>query len=364
MGLLSTEVEVNLCSRNIKRYENLGYEIPRRIDKYGKLTVRQNTKIIVKVKDLPQGSNVVVDVICDNCNKIYRLSYYDYNKTLHDGKHYCCHCSSKVLISGEKHYLWDFSKTEEERILGRRTVGGYTDFIKSVLQRDKYVCHRCNCTNSHLNVHHLNSYDWYIDGRTDVKNAVTLCDKCHKNFHLLYGRGNNTKEQFEEWMGRSLEALKDYNGELNTARKVYCVENGTVYNGIYEFCKLNKITNTGYAYLICNSNPYIKNAKQKAVAKSIHGLHILWYDEYIGMTKEDIDNYLKYVQQNNSSIKIICVNDQKIFNSKSEAAKFYKVCEKDIRNCCKGIKEYHKKRDGTLLTWKYYEDYLAETEEN
>lgn len=360
MGLLSTEVEVCLCSRNIKRYEGLGYEIPRSINKYGKLTVKQNTKIMVKVDDLPCGSNVIVDVICDNCNKVYQLSYYNYNKTLHDGKSYCINCAPKVFISGENHYLWDCNKTEQERILGRRTLDGYTDFIKNVLERDKYTCLRCNCTGSNLNVHHLNGYDWFVDGRLDTKNAVTLCDKCHKNFHLLYGKGNNTKEQFEEWMGFALEDLKDCNGNINTARKVYCVEDNTIYNGIYDFCNKNNIKNTFYAYMVCNNNPYASNKKHKVIAKSVHGLHILWYDEYVNMSKYDINKYLEYVKQNDSCIKVLCVNDQKVFNSISEASKFYKVSSRDIKNCCEGIKKYHKKKDGTILTWQYCNDYLKD----
>lgn len=360
MGLLSKEVEITLCSKTIKWYENLGYEIPRRINKYGKLSVEQNTKIFVQVQDLPLGSNVIVDVLCDNCGKTYPLSYYNYHRTLHDGKSYCINCAAKVLISGEKHYLWDYSKTEAERVLGRRTLNGYTDFIKRVLQRDNYTCLRCNCTSSNLNVHHLNGYDWFIDGRTDVKNAVTLCNKCHKNFHLLYGRGNNTKEQFEEWMDISFDILKDYDGKLNTARQVYCIENCVVYNGIYEFCKANQIPNIGYAYLVCDNNPCNINVKQKAIAKSIHGLHILWYDEYINMTKDDMNRYLEYIRQNNSSIQVVCLNDKRIFSSKIKASRFYKVCERDIRKCCEGIKEYHRKKDGTLLTWMYYDDYLKQ----
>ena len=68
-------------------------------------------------------------------------------------------------------------------------------------ERDNYTCQCCGCTESNsFNAHHLNSYDWCIDGRTNVDNGVTICKKCHKNFHKLFGYGNNTKEQYEEFL--------------------------------------------------------------------------------------------------------------------------------------------------------------------
>lgn len=353
MGLLSTEVEVALYSRNIKRFESLGYDIPRHVNKYGNLTIKPNTKILVNVKDLSHGSNVLVDVKCDNCNKEYKLSYYDYNKSLHDGRNYCNQCACKVLNSGENHYLWDKQKTEEERAFGRRTIDGYTDFIKSVLMRDKYTCQCCKKKDVVLNVHHLNSYDWFIDGRTDVKNGITLCEKCHKNFHLLYGRGNNTKEQFEEWSG-IVCSMNDFDGELDIARKVYCIENDTVYSDISEFCEINKIKSVAYAYMVCNHEIY--DAKTtKFMPKSVHGLHILWYDKFINMTKDEIDLYLIH-NKGNPRRQVICLNDQKIFSSISEAARFYKVDRKSIVECCNNVKSNHKRNDGVLLSWQYYSD--------
>ena len=53
--LLTKEVEVNLISQNIPYYEKLGYTIPRRKNKYGRLGVPLGTKLMVNIKDLPLG---------------------------------------------------------------------------------------------------------------------------------------------------------------------------------------------------------------------------------------------------------------------------------------------------------------------
>ena len=70
----------------------------------------------------------------------------------------------------------------------------------NVFKRDNYTC-RCCGKDTHNNVsHHLDGYNWCIEKRLDVDNGVTLCESCHKEFHSIYGYGNNTKEQFEEWI--------------------------------------------------------------------------------------------------------------------------------------------------------------------
>lgn len=95
--LIYDEIEVLLNGNNIKHYESLGYEIPRRKDKYRRYTVPIGTKIKVKLKHLPENSNVKIEFLCDYCfekgiNKIIKESYQVYmtNKSKDTIKKDCC----------------------------------------------------------------------------------------------------------------------------------------------------------------------------------------------------------------------------------------------------------------------------------
>lgn len=105
---------------------------------------------------------------------------------------------------GENHYRWKPELTEEDRLrnMSRTTDPKYINWRKNVLSRDEYKCAICNCKSTRKNplrVHHLNSWSDYIDDRYNEDNGITLCEEHHKEFHILYGYGNNTKEQFFEY---------------------------------------------------------------------------------------------------------------------------------------------------------------------
>lgn len=99
---------------------------------------------------------------------------------------------------GKKHWKYNFNKTDEERILNRR-YPEYIKWRKSVFERDDYTCFTCGQVGGILNAHHLDGYDKFIKLRTELSNGVTLCELCHDEFHNQYGRGNNTRKQFEEY---------------------------------------------------------------------------------------------------------------------------------------------------------------------
>lgn len=97
-------------------------------------------------------------------------------------------------------YNPDLTDSERERL---RLYEGYGVWRKQVYERDKYTCQCCGSRKGGtLNAHHLDGYNWCEEKRTDVNNGVTLCETCHKKFHMKYGIKRNTKEQFTTYKSR------------------------------------------------------------------------------------------------------------------------------------------------------------------
>lgn len=366
MGLLTKEVEVILNGKNIKYFEDLGYVIPRIKNKYGKIVTPRGSKICVKVDDLLKYSKTKIRVECDVCHVIHSTSYSNYFNHNYDGKTYCNCCAKKLFTSRENHPNWNSDLTDEERKICRN-YPEYKDFIKRVLLRDNYTC---QCCGQHADsVHHLYGYSFYSQYRTDDKFSIALCNECHNGFHAWhyknYGwneKGKNTKEQFEEWTGMKNILLEKYNGEIPIARKVYCLEEDKIYYSAEAFASAKDIDRI--------STRRILNRQRKSKKISVH---ILWYDEYLKMSKKEIQDYIKWCDTPTINLgytghispnrkKTICLTTMEIFNSITQAGKKYNL--QDIKGCCKGrYKYYGKLSDGTKLQWKYLEDYLEENKD-
>ena len=76
---------------------------------------------------------------------------------------------------------------------------------KEVYDKDGFECVRCGKHGGELNAHHLEAYDTCVEKRFEVSNGVTLCPRCHKEFHSRYGFGGNTRNQFLEWLQGNTE---------------------------------------------------------------------------------------------------------------------------------------------------------------
>ena len=80
------------------------------------------------------------------------------------------------------------------------------DWSKKVISKFDNTCIKCGRHfDKGLNAHHLNSKDWDKGNMYNVDNGVPLCNECHQDYHMLYGYGNNTEEQFLEWYNEYLD---------------------------------------------------------------------------------------------------------------------------------------------------------------
>ena len=100
---------------------------------------------------------------------------------------------------GENHPAYNPNLTDEKRKLNesRQSDKEWYACVKRVKERDNNTCQCCGHTQEkYMVAHHKNGWDNFEEQRYDDNNVVTLCPTCHKEFHHIYGYGNNTEEQY------------------------------------------------------------------------------------------------------------------------------------------------------------------------
>ena len=76
-----------------------------------------------------------------------------------------------------------------------RTSLEYKKWHRSVLMKDKFTCQKTKKKGGKLTAHHIQNFSHFPEIRFDVTNGITFSEDSHKEFHRIYGRKNNIKEQ-------------------------------------------------------------------------------------------------------------------------------------------------------------------------
>lgn len=118
------------------------------------------------------------------------------------GKHWKLSKETRKKMSksnkGEKSYLWkDGISPINERI---RQGIDFRLWRESVFARDNWTCQKCGVRGGRLHPHHIQNFAQWPELRFAIDNGITFCEKCHWEFHKIYGKENNTKEQVEEFL--------------------------------------------------------------------------------------------------------------------------------------------------------------------
>lgn len=195
-------VTIKWSGKNKKFYEPLGY-----------VWTGFNTEFEVKIEHLNKFSPALVTMTCEQCLNERVLKFKNYN-------HICLSCtignsnrkkyeneefknkkaehmrSINIGKFGPLNRNWNHSLSELER--RKRKSGDTKTWSKKIRNIFNNKCFLCDSMEK-LNAHHLMNYKDYPELRYDINNGVCLCQKCHKEFHSMYGIRNNTKDQFEEF---------------------------------------------------------------------------------------------------------------------------------------------------------------------
>ncbi len=162
-------------------------------ERFGRLVVLSYSRI-------DKGRGAHWNVLCDCGSEIVVRG-----TSLREGNTKSCGCLRREMLCermknkvGKLHPMWNKNKTDEERHAQRKYYE-YREWRKGVFARDMHTCQKCDDIGGELNAHHKEGYANNEEVRTELSNGVTLSVKCHQKFHLAYGYGDNTREQYSEW---------------------------------------------------------------------------------------------------------------------------------------------------------------------
>ena len=185
------KVKCCICGKEIETLESRGNSRKCRV-----CSNECKRKFLSKIK-----SKEKVELQCPICNKYFEVYPYRIKSQLT----ICCSrsCATKLQEKDKRnHPNYNENLTDEERIK-RRKIKENVIWRNEIFKRDNFTCYKCHQYGGKLEAHHLNGYNWDKENRFNIDNGITLCYKCHKEFHKIYGNGNNTKEQFLEYVNQS-----------------------------------------------------------------------------------------------------------------------------------------------------------------
>lgn len=124
---------------------------------------------------------------CITCRK--EIGYNSW----HYGTQLCKSCSMKKAKKdswkGKNNPKYIDNRTPKNHKI--RTSSNYYQWRNKIFIKDNYICQNCGQYGEQLNAHHIEAFFVSPKLRFNINNGITLCEKCHKCFHNLYGKITN-----------------------------------------------------------------------------------------------------------------------------------------------------------------------------
>ncbi len=105
-------------------------------------------------------------------------------------------CGCLKHRSGSENPNWNPNLSDEWRAIqrSRRYLPENRIFVESVLKRDNFKCQACFIENEKLHVHHKDAWSINVQRHFDLQNGITLCKRCHRKLHSLFGLKTNEQQ--------------------------------------------------------------------------------------------------------------------------------------------------------------------------
>lgn len=73
---------------------------------------------------------------------------------------------------------------------------------EAVFSRDNWTCQKTGIKGGKLHSHHIKNFAQYPELRFAIDNGITLSKEAHNEFHKIYGKKNNNREQLNEFLNK------------------------------------------------------------------------------------------------------------------------------------------------------------------
>ena len=336
-----------------KTYLGSGKLLKEAIKKYGKENFERDIVAIAYTKEELDELEIqfIRNYNANDRNKFYNITeggeggkglYGELNGMY--GKHLSEERKKKLSLinSGENNYFYGKHHTEETRKKISEINKGRCIGDKSVLSKKVICIDNKEIFNSVSDIERKFGYS---------ESAVSAC--CRKENMSAYNKvwmylddyNKMSSEEIERMYKRNKQGI---NGEFNPkAREVICLNTLEKFKTLKEAGEKYSI---GRALISSCCSKVYKSVKSKEYGKLV----FRYYDEYLNMSKKEIQDDIMYGKYNcEPKDRIICLEDNKIYYCARQVEEETGLFATSITACCKGkYKRVGKKR------WQYYEDYL------
>lgn len=103
-------------------------------------------------------------------------------------------------LSGANSYFWKGGVTPINKVI--RMSLETKLWREAVFIRDNWTCQKTGIKGGKLHSHHIQNFAQYPELRFAIDNGITLSKEAHNEFHKIYGKKNNNREQLNEFLNK------------------------------------------------------------------------------------------------------------------------------------------------------------------